>query len=60
MWFYVVVAVVVIVGAFWFSRTNLYRHHRNGLGKDPGQAGTRTEGTYFPTGGTFNRPEKRD
>jgi hypothetical protein len=60
VWFYVVVAVVVVLGAFWVSRTNLYRQHRRGLSKDPSQAGTRTEGKHFPTGGTFTRPEKRD
>jgi len=54
MWFYVSAAIVVIVFLIWFSRTNLFRAHRHGHGRDPGEQGTRMEGKFPPTGGRFN------
>jgi hypothetical protein len=40
MWFYAPAAVLLVLFAVWFSRTNIVRHHRSGKGKDPGQNGT--------------------
>jgi hypothetical protein len=58
MVFWIIVAVVAVVGTIWFVRTPLFRAHRN-HGRDPGDSGTRVEGKYGPLGGTFNKPERR-
>ncbi len=55
MWFYIPAAIVIVVFALWFRRTNLYRHHRRGHGVDPGQVGSsRSIGPPGPPmGGSF-------
>lgn len=43
MWFYIeliVLAVALILFTVWFVRTPLFRAHRHGNWKEPGQAGT--------------------
>ena len=43
VWFYVeltVLAIAVIAFSAWFVRTPLFRAHRHGNWKDPGQTGT--------------------
>jgi hypothetical protein len=42
MWFYIALAVFVLLLAFWVSRTNLFRHFLRA--HDPGQVGTRPGG----------------
>ncbi len=60
MVFWSIVAVVVVVGTVWFVRTPLFRAHRHGHGRDPGEQGTRVDGKFPSLGGSFNRLEKRD
>jgi hypothetical protein len=60
MIFYGIVIVAVLAFAAWFVRTPLFRAHRHGHGRDPGEQGTRMDGKYGGLGGTYNRPEKRD
>jgi hypothetical protein len=45
MIFYGIVIVAAIVIVTWFVRTPLFRQHRRGGGKDPGQAGSRGVGS---------------
>lgn len=59
MVFWGIVALAAVVGTVWFVRTPLFRAHRRGHGRDPGEQGTRVEGKYGALGGTFNKPEKR-
>jgi hypothetical protein len=43
VWFYielVVLALAVIAFSVWFVRTSLFRAHRHGNWRDPGQTGT--------------------
>ena len=43
MWFYIelmVLAIALIAFIVWFVRTPLFRAHRHGKWKDPGQTGT--------------------
>jgi len=48
MWFYVPAAILILLFAWWVSRTNLYRHYRSGHSKDPGQAGSSRGSTGGP------------
>jgi hypothetical protein len=60
MVFYIVVSVAAIGFGTWFVRTPLFRAHRHGRGRDPGELGTRVEGKYGALGGTYNRLDRRD
>ena len=60
MVFWSIVAVVGLVATVWFVRTPLFRAHRNGHGRDPGDRGTRVEGKYGQLGGTYNLLGKGD
>jgi hypothetical protein len=52
MWFYIPAAILIALFVWWFSRTNLYRHHRSGRGADPGQTGSsRSTGPPMSGGG---------
>jgi hypothetical protein len=59
MVWYTILIITFIAFVAWFVRTPLFRAHRNGRGRDPGEQGTRMDGKYPTTGGSFNRPEKR-
>jgi hypothetical protein len=59
MWFYIPAIILIVLFALWFRRTSIYRHHRAGQGRDPGDSGTRMEGRFGDLGGSFNRPERR-
>ena len=54
MVFWGIVIVAVVAFLIWFARTPLFRAHRHGHGRDPGEQGTRMEGKFPPTGGRFN------
>jgi hypothetical protein len=53
-----VIYVVAAIGAIvWFVRTPLFRAHLRS-GKDPGDAGTRTEGRFPTNGGDHYHGER--
>ena len=44
MWFYVPAVILLVLFGWWVSRTNVFRHYRNGDTKDPGQRGVNPGG----------------
>jgi hypothetical protein len=58
MVFYVIVIVAVVLFALWLSRTNLFRAHIRGHGKDPGFDNTRMEGRFPRNGGSYDYGDK--
>jgi hypothetical protein len=52
MWFYVPAVIMIVLFAWWVSRTNLYRHFRSRRLDDPGQQGShRADGAAYWGGG---------
>jgi hypothetical protein len=59
MVFYGIVGGATIVFGVWFVRTPLFRAHLHGHGGDPGDQGTRVEGTYGALGGRYDSETRR-